>query len=47
MHEADLLLYFLKPLSQARFEYMVTGSVASIIYGQPRMTHDIDLVLEL
>ena len=26
---------------------MVTGSVASIIYGEPRMTHDIDLVLEL
>jgi len=26
---------------------MATGSVASIIYGEPRMTHDIDLVLEL
>jgi len=47
MHEADLFLYFLKPLSDAGFDYMVTGSVASIIYGQPRMTHDIDLVLEL
>jgi len=38
MHEADLFLYFLKPLSEARFDYMVTGSVASIIYGRPRMT---------
>jgi len=47
MQEADLFLYFLKPLSDAGFDYMVTGSVASIIYGQPRMTHDIDLVLEL
>lgn len=26
---------------------MITGSVASIVYGEPRMTHDIDLVIEL
>ena len=26
---------------------MVTGSVASIFYGEPRMTHDVDLVLAL
>jgi len=26
---------------------MVTGSVASIVYGEPRMTHDVDLVLHL
>ena len=26
---------------------MVTGAVASIIYGEPRLTHDIDLVVEL
>ena len=26
---------------------MVNGAVASIIYGEPRLTHDIDLVLEL
>ena len=26
---------------------MITGSVAGIVYGEPRMTHDIDLVLEL
>lgn len=47
MHEAELLLCFLRPLTNAGFEYMVTGSVASIIYGQPRLTHDVDLVLEL
>ena len=29
------------------FRYMVTGAVASIIYGVPRLTHDIDLVIEL
>jgi len=47
MREANLFLYFLKPLNDAGFDYMVTGAVASIIYGQPRMTHDIDMVLEL
>ena len=26
---------------------MVTGSVAVIVYGDPRMTHDIDLVVEI
>ncbi|MBX2977361.1 MAG: hypothetical protein KF721_14645 [Ignavibacteriaceae bacterium] len=26
---------------------MITGSVASIIYGEPRLTHDIDIVLTI
>ena len=26
---------------------MITGSVASIVYGEPRLTHDIDIVLDL
>jgi hypothetical protein len=27
--------------------YMVTGSTAGIVYGEPRMTHDIDVVAQL
>ncbi len=27
--------------------YMVTGSVASMVYGEPRLTLDVDLVVEL
>lgn len=27
--------------------YMVTGSVASTLYGRPRFTHDVDIVIEL
>jgi hypothetical protein len=27
--------------------YMVTGSVAAIVYGQPRLTNDVDVVLSL
>ena len=47
MQEANLFLIFLERLNKGKLSYMVTGSVASIIYGEPRMTHDIDLVLEL
>ncbi len=47
MPEASLISVFVKPLNQVRIEYMVTGSVASILYGEPRMTHDIDLVIKL
>lgn len=34
-------------LTSAGIEYMVTGSVASFIYGMPRMTHDIDIVVKV
>lgn len=47
MHEADLYKIFISPFNRAKINYMVTGSVASIIYGEPRMTHDIDLVIKL
>lgn len=47
MQEANLISVFVKPLNKADIEYMVTGSVASILYGEPRMTHDIDLVIQL
>lgn len=47
MPEADPLLVFPERLDHAGIAYMITGSIASIIYGEPRMTHDIDLVLEL
>lgn len=34
-------------LDDARIPYMVTGSIAGGHYGHPRMTRDIDLVVEL
>ena len=42
-----LLDIFIIPLNDAEIKYMVTGSVATICYGEPRMTHDIDLVVML
>jgi len=47
MPEVSLISVFVKPLNHVNIEYMVTGSVASILYGEPRMTHDIDLVIKL
>ncbi len=38
---------FILPLETHGLPYMVTGSVASTIYGEPRLTLDLDLVVEL
>lgn len=43
----ELFFNFLTRLNALSVRYMVTGSVASIIYGEPRLTHDVDLVLAL
>lgn len=46
--EPDLIRLFVAPLEEAGISsYMVSGSVASIEYGEPRATLDIDLVLLL
>jgi hypothetical protein len=38
MLEPNLFLVFLEPLNRATIQYMVTGSVACVIYGEPRLT---------
>ena len=47
MTEASLISLFVRPLNRLRIPYMVTGGVASVIYGDPRFTRDIDLVIAL
>lgn len=47
MPEVDPVLVFVGRLDQMEAKYMVSGSVASIAYGEPRLTHDIDIVVEL
>jgi hypothetical protein len=47
MPEAELSLIFLRPLNELRLRYIVSGSVASILYGEPRFTNDLDLVVFL
>jgi hypothetical protein len=47
MPEVDLVLLFVRPLQQAGFRYIITGSVAAMYYGEPRLTLDVDLVVFL
>ena len=47
MLQPDLLKLFVIPLEHAKVEYVITGSVALILYAEPRLTHDIDLVVHL
>ena len=37
----------LEKFESHQIDYMVVGSVASIIYGEPRMTRDMDVVIEV
>ncbi len=37
----------MQPLHRAGVRYMITGSVASMHYGEPRFTMDVDLVVHL
>lgn len=43
----SLFSLILRPLEAARFDYMISGSVAAMAYGQPRLTNDIDLILAI
>jgi hypothetical protein len=43
----DLIGLFIEPIERTRISYMITGGVATVIYGDPRFTRDIDVVLEL
>lgn len=43
----NLFSVFLFRLENSGLSYMVTGAAAAIVYGEPRLTHDIDLVIEM
>ena len=43
----ELFEIFTRPMEELGISYLVTGAVASIVYGEPRTTHDIDLILDL
>ena len=47
MELAELLRRVTSTLDQLGIPYLVTGSVATIAYGEPRLTNDIDLVVRL
>ena len=44
MRPTDLISLFAPAFDAARVDWMVVGGVASIVYGEPRLTQDIDIV---
>jgi len=47
MPARDEVSLFVERLNAVGAEYMITGATAAILYGQPRVTNDIDVVLAL
>jgi hypothetical protein len=47
MSQQELLKLVTMVLERRRIEYMLTGSVASSAQGEPRASHDIDLVVAM
>ncbi len=47
MSQQELLKRVIQSLDAAGIEYMATGSIVSSLQGEPRSTHDIDLVVAI
>jgi len=47
MEQSDLLRKIVEVLEGLGLSYLVTGSTATIFYGEPRFTADIDIVVQL
>ncbi len=43
----DLIAVFAPRFDASGVEWMIVGGVASIVYGEPRMTQDLDIVVSL
>jgi hypothetical protein len=44
MSQQELLIKVTQVLNELGIDYMITGSMASNMQGEPRLTHDIDIV---
>src|SRR4030042_1090879 len=47
MSQQELLKKVIQALDRAKIQYMITGSVVSSLQGEPRSTHDIDMVVAI
>ena len=47
MEQPDLLRFVTDVLARLQVPYMLVGSYGSSLHGEPRFTHDIDIVCEL
>lgn len=47
MSQSELLKAIVADLERSNIEYMLTGALASSLQGEPRSTHDIDVVVAM
>jgi hypothetical protein len=47
MEQYELLLFVVDCFEKLGIRYFVTGAIASIAYGEPRLTNDIDIVVDM
>lgn len=47
MEQDELLRRIVETLESLDLPYLITGSIATILYGEPRFTNDIDVVVQL
>ncbi|HJX34789.1 MAG TPA: hypothetical protein VJ373_06385 [Desulfatiglandales bacterium] len=47
MSQQELLKRIIQALDQVGIQYMITGSIVSSLQGEPRSTHDIDIIIAI
>ena len=47
MNQGEFFSFVIDVLEELDIPYMITGSVASMAYGEPRLTLDMDIVIDL
>lgn len=47
MEQSELLRLVICCFESLKFPYLITGAVASIAYGEPRLTNDIDILADI
>lgn len=47
MSQQELLIGVARHLDGNGIPYMLTGSIASSLYGEPRLTHDVDVIVSM
>ena len=47
MKQKDVFGYVIDVLNRLGIAYMISGSIASIAYGKPRLTYDMDIIIDL
>ena len=47
MLQPKLLIKVLALLNETQIDYMITGSLVSSIQGEPRATHDVDILVKI